>query len=108
MSGMDVVRGCPPDITQHMKREAMCAHWGGEGPYDDERREMILKALEELRCDESLLCDRHALLRRYQGAEGAVIAEGLRMSLGDDWAEDPFYLEMVADCGGGDENESEE
>lgn len=108
-SGSNPVQGCPTDIMQHMDREAMCVHWAGEEPYDDERREMILKALEELHCDEPLLCDRHALLQKYKGTiESSVLAQGLRVIAGEDWAEDPFYLEVAASCGAGDKNESEE
>ena len=102
------LRDCPPDVMQHMEREAACAHWGGEEPYDDARREMILKALDELRCDEPLFCSRHMLLEKYRGtAESSVIAAGLRIIAGEDWADDPFYLKVAAGCGA-DAREEEE
>ena len=37
-------------VTRFVERAEMCAHWGGEEPYDDARRAEIDRNLNDLRC----------------------------------------------------------
>ncbi|GAB2880111.1 hypothetical protein GCM10027277_56670 [Pseudoduganella ginsengisoli] len=45
-------------------RYVECNHWGGEEPYDAERRKEILAAVTKLRCLQ-LDADEKALLKKY-------------------------------------------
>jgi hypothetical protein len=62
----------PADASGFMSRYAMCAHWGGEEPYDAERREEIERAVRELTCDR-LDADEAGLRKRY-AANAKVLA----------------------------------
>ena len=62
----------PAAIRRYVERRAMCNHWGGEEPYDAERRRQIARAVRGLRCTR---IDRdEALLRRRYAASAATIA----------------------------------
>lgn len=37
-------------VTRFVERAEMCAHWGGEEPYDEARRAEIDRNLDDLRC----------------------------------------------------------
>lgn len=37
-------------VTRFVERAEMCAHWGGEEPYDAARRAEIDRNLDDLRC----------------------------------------------------------
>jgi hypothetical protein len=54
--------GC--DVIAYLDKQASCAHFGGEEPYDEERRQFIEAAMKG--CDK-LEAKRHALLRKYRG-----------------------------------------
>ena len=44
--------GMPEDVAAFISRVVECNHWGGEEPYDKERREFIKNAVGKLRCSE--------------------------------------------------------
>lgn len=56
--------GKPADAVDFMRRYPMCVHFGGEEPYDADRRREIDTAVRELRCDR-LDRDEARLRRRY-------------------------------------------
>ena len=62
----------PEAVRRYVERRAMCNHWGGEEPYDADRRREIARAVRVLRCTR---IDRdEALLRRRYAARRATIA----------------------------------
>ena len=62
------LESCPSDINAFLLRVESCNHWGGEEPYDDERRKEIEKAIAEEKC-EDLACDYQAIMRKYGSRE---------------------------------------
>lgn len=54
----------PTEVLDFVSRWSMCAHWGGEEPYDAERRAQIEAAVTELRC-ETLEADAARLTAAY-------------------------------------------
>jgi hypothetical protein len=44
-------KGQPKQVADLIDRIVECNHWGGEEPYDAERREQMRSAMEKLRCD---------------------------------------------------------
>jgi hypothetical protein len=62
----DLIKGQPKDVAAVAERIAMCAHFGGEEPYDAARRREILAAVKKYRCDK-LDQDEAALRKRYKG-----------------------------------------
>ena len=65
--------GKPTDAVDFMRRYPMCAHFGGEEPYDAERRREIDTAVRELRCDR-LDRDEARLRKRYAGSPAILDA----------------------------------
>ena len=61
-----VKKGQPKDVVVFIDRYVECNHWGGEEPYDAERRREILAAVKKLRCLQ-LDADEKALLKKYTG-----------------------------------------
>jgi hypothetical protein len=59
-----VKKGQPKDVALFMDRYVQCNHWGGEEPYDADRRKEILAAVTRLRCQQ-LDADEKALLKKY-------------------------------------------
>jgi hypothetical protein len=59
------VKGLPQDATAFLERVDGCDHFGGEEPYDEQRRKEILEAVTKLKCD-SVDKDRDALLKKYK------------------------------------------
>lgn len=56
----------PVEVFDYAGRWIGCAHWGGEEPYDAERRAEIARAVTELRCA-ALEADGAALRREHAG-----------------------------------------
>jgi cytochrome c556 len=56
--------GQPKPVVELIDRIAACNHWGGEEPYDADRREQIKRAVEKLRCD-ALERDEAKLLKQF-------------------------------------------
>lgn len=50
VSGCATVSYSDDAVTRFVERAEMCAHWGGEEPYDEVRRAEIDRNLDELRC----------------------------------------------------------
>jgi len=63
------MKGQPKDVILFIDRFAECNHWGGEEPYDAERRKEILVAVTRLRCSQ-LDVDEKVLLKKYQNTPG--------------------------------------
>jgi hypothetical protein len=57
-------KGQPKDVVRLIERLAMCAHFGGEEPYDNERRREISLAVSKLKCDR-IEKDEAAARKRY-------------------------------------------
>jgi len=57
-------KGQPKDVVRLIERLAMCTHFGGEEPYDAERRREISLAVAKLKCDR-LDEDEAAARKRY-------------------------------------------
>ncbi len=57
-------KGQPREVVALIDRLVGCNHWGGEEPYDTDRKEEIAKALKELRCD-AVEKDEAIALKRY-------------------------------------------
>ena len=62
-------KGQPADVILFIDRYVECNHWGGEEPYDAERRKEILIAVTRLRCLQ-LDADEKVLLKKYQSKPG--------------------------------------
>ncbi|MDP2765605.1 MAG: hypothetical protein Q8O54_12305, partial [Brevundimonas sp.] len=62
----------PVEVFDYAGRWIGCAHWGGEEPYDAERRAQIARAVTELRCA-ALEAD-GAALRREHAANPRLLA----------------------------------
>jgi hypothetical protein len=60
----DLKAGHPADVRKLIDRLAGCTHWGGEEPYDAERKREISSAMKALRCDR-LVKDEALARRRY-------------------------------------------
>lgn len=45
------LKQAPPDLRRVIERRLGCNHWGGEEPYDADRRAQIAAAVRSLRCD---------------------------------------------------------
>jgi hypothetical protein len=54
----------PSDVVKMIDRYVGCNHWGGEEPYDEERRKEINQAISSLRC-ETLEKDEEMIFKRY-------------------------------------------
>lgn len=61
-----VKKGQPKDVALFIDRYVECNHWGGEEPYNAERRKEILTAVTRLRCLQ-LDIDEKVLLKKYMG-----------------------------------------
>lgn len=61
----DLIKGQPRDVAAVTERIAMCTHFGGEEPYDKERRREIVAAMKKYRCAK-IEDDRTALNKRYK------------------------------------------
>jgi hypothetical protein len=74
---MDLAMTLPTEVFDLAGRWALCGHWGGEEPYDAERRAEIDQAVEELRCA-ALTADTAALKAKYadQPAIVAMLTRG--------------------------------
>lgn len=59
------VKGLPQDAVSLLERVDGCDHFGGEEPYDEQRRKETLEAVTKLKCD-SVDKDRDALLKKYK------------------------------------------
>ncbi len=59
------IKGLPKDAVSLLERIDGCDHFGGEEPYDEQRKKEILKAVTKLKCD-NLNKDRNALLKKYK------------------------------------------
>ena len=57
----------PAVVRDYFQRRANCNHWGGEEPYDADRRREIDAALKDLRCEtieaEAIFLRRHFAAR---------------------------------------------
>jgi hypothetical protein len=73
----DLAMSLPTEVFDVVGRWAQCGHWGGEEPYDAERRAEIDQAVEELRCA-ALTADTAALKAKYadQPAIVAMLTRG--------------------------------
>lgn len=60
--------GQPKAVVDLIERIEGCNHWGGEEPYDAERREQIRRAVVELRCG-ALEADEAKLLKQFRHDE---------------------------------------
>ncbi len=58
-------RGMPEAVASFISRTVECQHWGGEYPYDQERREWIEKAVARARCGD-LEKDEKDLQSKYE------------------------------------------
>ena len=65
----------PVDVYDYAARSVGCDHWGGEEPYDAERRAEIERAVADLRC-QTLSADGAAVKAKYADRPGlkAIIA----------------------------------
>ncbi|MGZ4891562.1 MAG: hypothetical protein ACXV2B_04810 [Halobacteriota archaeon] len=63
--------GQPTDVKKLIDRLAGCTHWGGEEPYDPERKREISLAVKDLRCDR-LEKDEAAAQKRYAKRPGVL------------------------------------
>jgi len=70
-----MVKGMPTDVAAYLERQGMCGHFGGEEAYDEERRQELIKASQELRCDR-LRADAAALRQAY--ATDAAVLERMK------------------------------
>lgn len=61
----------PKAVRKFIARRTECNHWGGEEPYDADRRREIERAVRGLRCDR-LDRDEVRLLRRYKGRSALI------------------------------------
>lgn len=61
-----LTKGQPKDVVKMIDRYVGCNHWGGEEPYNEERRKEIDSAMSDLRCD-TLTNDEKIILQRYSG-----------------------------------------
>lgn len=68
----DRVNAQPWRVIAFIERRADCNHWGGEEPYDAERRREIEKNVRDLRCV-SVDRDERRLRKRYRNMP-AVLA----------------------------------
>jgi cytochrome c556 len=59
-----IKKGQPKDVVRFIDRYVECVHWGGEEPYDAERRKEILAAVTRLRCSK-LDADEKAIRKKY-------------------------------------------
>ncbi len=62
---LSIAATVPTDIYDYAGRRLACDHWGGEDPYDADRRAEIEAAVTELRCS-SLGTDGEALKAKYR------------------------------------------
>jgi hypothetical protein len=69
---MDLAMTLPTEVFDLAGRWALCGHWGGEEPYDAERRAQIDQAVEDLRCA-ALTADTTALKAKYAD-QPAIVA----------------------------------
>ena len=67
------LKTAPPDVAAWMGRHFMCWHWGGEEPYNAERRAEIQKGVEEAKCD-TIDAEEKALRRKHAGSPPALAA----------------------------------
>lgn len=67
----DRVNAQPRRVIAFVERRADCNHWGGEEPYDAERRREIEKNVRDLRC---LTVDRdeRRLRKRYRNVAAVL------------------------------------
>lgn len=56
----------PRDVVNLLKRVDSCNHFGGEEPYNEDRRQEILKKLKEHQCN-SVEEDQSEILSKYEG-----------------------------------------
>lgn len=73
----DLKKGQPADVAQLIERLVSCNHWGGEEPYDAERKKEIALAITDLRCGK-LAADEKAAAKRY--ARSLKIIEALKQA----------------------------
>ena len=64
------VAALPQSVRELIERRAMCNHWGGEEPYDTQRRRQIEQAFADLRC--ATVPGEASFLRRYFAASSEV------------------------------------
>jgi hypothetical protein len=60
----DLKKGQPKDVAALIERIVECTHWSGEEPYDRERRNEILSAQKDLKCDRVAI-DETTIRQRY-------------------------------------------
>jgi len=63
--------GLPADVGKVIDRMTGCNHWAGEEAYDEDRKQQIHKAVDELRCKD-LESDKTKLLKKYKAKESAI------------------------------------
>ncbi len=66
------VEAQPAAIRDFIVRRANCNHWGGEEPYDAERRREIARAVRDLGC--ATLRGEEIFLRRYFADRAEILA----------------------------------
>lgn len=76
----DLAMTLPTEVFDLVGRWALCVHWGGEEPYDAERRAQIDQAVADLRCA-GLTADTAALRAKYSDS-AAILALLARSAAG--------------------------
>jgi hypothetical protein len=66
-----IKKGQPEDVVQFINRHVECVHWGGEEPYDEERKKEIFAAVEKLGCLQ--LDDNERALRKKYAKDSGVL-----------------------------------
>lgn len=65
------VKGLPKEVISILERVDGCIHFGSEEPYDEQRKNEILRAVKKLKCD-SIDKDRSVILKKYKNQNSII------------------------------------